>query len=165
MKKLLVAALLFLTTNTTLAEVKNKEKAKFELISSIEVMVNIDECRKAIHADPDAITLPRACNSLAFLSKYFFEPKKDRQAIEEFLNNEESRVTEGALKLVDTFKFKKLGKMTLSDKCVKNRDPVDLDLYLNKIKGIPLPVENTEISAKKEEGNGLEFRNPAQEEL
>jgi len=163
MNRFLVAALLFLTTNTTLADVKNKEKAKFELISSIEIMVNIHECRKAIHAEPKATVLPRVCNRLEFLAKYFFEPKKDRQAIEEFLNNEEDRVIESALALVDTYKFKNLGKMTLSDKCVKNRDPVDLDLYLNKIKGIPLPTESSEISAKKEEGNGLEFRNPAQE--
>lgn len=152
MKSFLMAALLFLTANSTLADVKNKEKAKFDLISSIEVMVNIEECRKSVREDPEATILPRVCNRLEFLSKYFFAPKKDKEAIYEFLNNEEERVTSNALKLVDTYKFKKLGKMTLSEKCVKNKDPMDLDLYLNKIKGIPVPHEE-------------EFRNPAQEDL
>ncbi|MES2770173.1 MAG: hypothetical protein V4596_13590 [Bdellovibrionota bacterium] len=165
MKRLLVGTLLFLATNTTLADVKNKEKAKFELISSIEILVNIDECRKDIQAHPaDNSVLPRACNILPYLSKYFFDPNKDKIAIEEYLNNEEAKVTEDALKLLNAYKFKNLGKMTLSDKCVKSRDPVDLDSYLNKIKGIPIPKEEG-ISAIKVDSNKLEIRNPAQEEL
>ncbi len=165
MKRLLVGTLLFLTTNPTLADVKNKEKAKFELISSIEILVNIDECRKYMHTQAaDNSTLPRACNALPYLSKYFFDPSKDKIAIDEYLNNEETRVTEDALKLLNTYKFKNLGKMTLSAKCVRNKDPVDLDSYLNKIKGIPIPKDEG-ISAIKEDSNKLEIRNPAQEEL
>lgn len=141
MLRLLVAALLFLTTNETLADVKNKEKAKFDLISSIEVMVNIDECRKGILNNADSSVLPRACNSLPYLSKYFFDPSKDKNAIHEYLNNEEAKVTEAALKLVRTFNISKMGKMTLSPKCVKNKDPVDLDLYLRKIKGERVHIE------------------------
>lgn len=158
-----MALLLFLTTNETLADVKNKEKAKFDLISSIEVLVNIDECRKGIHDNsvPED-TLPRACNSLPHLAKYFFT-KKDKSAVLEYLNNEESRIIEQSLKIVKTFKINKLGKMTLSEKCVRNRDPVDLDVYLNKIKGLPFIPERTTLDhANQKAENTLEPRNPAQ---
>lgn len=161
----LVALLLFLTTNETLADVKNKEKAKFDLISSIEILVNIDECRKGIHDNsvPDS-SLPRACNSLPHLAKYFFT-KKDKHSIEEYLNNEESKISGDALKLVDTYKFKKLGKMTLSAKCVKNRDPVDLDIYLNRIKGLPYIPEDVPSDSSNKAENALEPRNPAQQSI
>ncbi len=158
-----MALLLFLTTNETLADVKNKEKAKFDLISSIEILVNIDECRKGIHDNsiPESM-LPRACNSLPQLSKYFFT-KKDKAAVVEYLDNEESRVIGDSLKLVKTYKFKKLGKMTLSEKCVKNRDPVDLDIYLNKIRGLPFVPEETVIDSNNNKAeNKLEPRIPAE---
>lgn len=157
----LVALLLFLTTNETLADVKNKEKAKFDLISSIEILVNIDECRKGVHDNslPETM-LPRACNSLPHLGKYFFT-KKDKEAIEDYLNSEESKVTSSALRLVETHKFKKLGKMTLSSKCVKNRDPVDLDIYLNKIRGLPYIPEDVAPDTGTKAVNTVDPRNPA----
>jgi hypothetical protein len=167
MSKLIVAALLFLFTIETLADVRNREKAKFDLISSIEVLVNIDECRKGLHADESSV-LPKACNSLPYLSKYFFDAKKDRPAVEEYLQNEEAKITESSLKLVQTFNINKLGKMTLSNKCVKNKDPLDLDIYLNKIKGIPVKAEESKeaVSSNKSEESKpeLELRNPAHEQ-
>jgi hypothetical protein len=160
MIKFIVATLLFLFTIQTLADVKNREKAKFDLISSIEVLVNIDECRKGLHTTESSV-MPRACNTLPYLSKYFFDAKKDRSAVEEYLSKEESKITETALKLVQTFKITTLGKMTLSTKCVKNRDPLDLDLYLNKIKGIPVPAEESKQEDVSESKPRMELRNPA----
>lgn len=154
MTKLIVASLLFLSTTNTLADVRNREKAKFDLISSIEVLVNIDECRKDLRAESSSV-LPRSCNSLEYLSKYFFNPMKDRAAIEQFLNNQEAKVTEDALRLAGTYKIKRLGKITLSSKCVKNREPVDLDVYLNRINGIT-PADNipSAISVNHSEPRG-----------
>lgn len=169
MAKHIIATLLFLYTIDTLADVKNREKARFDLISSIEVLVNIDECRKDVHANVTDSGLPRACNSLPLLSKYFFDVKKDRAAIDQYLDNEEAKIKEEALSVVEAYKFTKLGKMTLSSKCVKNIDPVDLDIYLDKIKGIP--TVNKEENAATELKpqlipmepviRGAEPRNPA----
>lgn len=163
MTRILVLAILFLTAKNTLADVKNKEKAKFELISSIEVLVNIEECRKSIHKIGESTELPRICNRLPYLSKYFFNPQKDRSAIDEFLNNEEAKITEEALKLVQVWNITKLGKITLSEKCVKNKDPMDLDLYLAKIKGQPVIMDDDAKEKHVERDTKLEPRNPAQE--
>jgi hypothetical protein len=136
MSKLVVAILLFLFTIETLADEKSREKAKFDIISAIEVLVNIDECRNALKVE--AGSLPRACNSLPYLSKYFFDPKKDLSSINEYLDSEEARLNQDALKVAHNYNITRLGKMTLSSKCVKNREPLDLDIYLNKIRGIAM---------------------------
>lgn len=181
MSKHIVAALLFLFTVDTLADARNREKARFDLISSIEVLVNIDECRKGIHSKDADLDLPRACNSLPRLSKYFYDKAKDKTAIDQYLDNEEARTTEEALSLVNTFKFTSLGKMILSSKCVKNRDPVDLDVYLNRIRGVPVVNKEEEnpatqleqqLESKKSTKNDIipmelpskEIRNPATKE-
>ena len=164
MTKHIIVSLLFLYTTDTLADVKNREKAQFELISSIEVLVNIEECRKGIHVDDGNSSLPRACNSLSRLSKYFFDKVKDRAAIDEYLNNEEARTTRDALAVVDTFKFKKLGKMILSSKCVKNNEPVDLDIYLDRIRGIPA-IDKVESSAATDLGHQIEGKKTTKNEL
>lgn len=165
MTKNIIVSLLFLYTIDTLADVKNREKAQFELISSIEILVNIDECRKGIHADDGDSSLPRACNSLARLSKYFFDKVKDRAAIDEYLNNEEARTTRDALTVVDTFKFKKLGKMILSSKCVKNNEPVDLDIYLDRIKGIPAIDKDESSTATTDLEHQFKNKKTTQNEL
>jgi hypothetical protein len=122
------------------------QKAKLELISHIESMVNIEECRKDIQ-DPktSASSLPHSCDKIEYLSKYGFT-KKDSGVIYDFLNKEESAITNDAKKIVDTYKIKSLGKMFLSKKCVLNRELVDMDKYLNKINAIDneLIVESNE---------------------
>lgn len=155
MYNLIIFGFIFLFTEFTYADIKDHEKAKFDVISSIEQLVNVDECRKEVMANKDNLEdLPRPCNSLPSLSKYFFSKTADLNEVLRYLDNEEGRVSEKAMALVKNFKINSLGKMMLSDRCVINNRPVDLDVYLDRLKGVSVPAdknEATELEAKFEE--------------
>ncbi len=155
MNKIAILAIALLVADLAIAGDRDKEKAKFDLISSLEELINIDECRKSVKTNSsDLDDLPRPCNSLPTLSKFFFNKQPKLADVLKYLTNEEARVSEAALEVMDKYKIQSLGKMILSPKCVINNRPVNLDIYLNRLRGVPIAEEQSDatvLEAKFEE--------------
>jgi hypothetical protein len=141
-----------LITSPSHADIKSYEKAKMDLISSIENLVNIQECRKDIASSKtSANSLPYSCSKIEYLSKYSFT-KKDSKVINDYLSQEEGKIVNDSKELLAKYKIKSLGKVMLSKRCVLGNQIIDLDKYLDRIRSgaigemrIPAAGEDTEM--------------------